>query len=36
MGSGRRKDQGIDGESSDEEEGESSFEEHHDMECREE
>ena len=35
-GAGDRNGQGVDGESPDEEEGESSFGEHDDMECREE
>jgi len=35
-GAGDRNGQGVDGESPDEEEGESGLEEHDDMECREE
>jgi len=35
-GAGNRGGQGVDGESPDDEEGESGFEEHDDMECREE
>jgi len=35
-GAGDRKGQGVDGENPDDEEGESGFEEHDDMECREE
>ena len=35
-GAGDRNGHGVDGENPDDEEGESSFEEHDDMECREE